>query len=225
MKRYVLFFIGFGFLWGLHGQVKAEPKDSLFYLEDQIYLSLTYNYLRNKPSTISQNGFSSGISVGFIKDIPFNQKNNIGLGLGLGYGYNVYIQNLKISNFNNNLQYELVTDYKSNWLRLHSIELPFEIRWRNSTIEKYKFWRIYTGIKASYLITSKSKFNDFENVVKTKDISSINKLQYGITLAAGYSTWNLYIYYGLNPLFKNANFEGQQLNMKDINIGLQFYIM
>tara|TARA_R110001583_G_scaffold71272_1_gene201061 strand:- start:3250 stop:3927 length:678 start_codon:yes stop_codon:yes gene_type:complete len=225
MKTYILFFLIFGFLSGLRGQVKTDTIDSLSYLEDQIYISLTYNNLRNKPITISQNGFSSGISVGFIKDIPFNQENNFGLGIGLGYGYNVYIQNLKILQVNNRLEYELATDYKTNWLKLHSIELPFEIRWRNSTLEKFKFWRVYTGIKASYVITSKSKFNDFETIIKAKNISSLNKFQYGITLSAGYSTWNLYIYYGLNHLFNDAVFEEQQLNLKDFKVGLQFYIM
>lgn len=225
MKRYVLFFVMFSFFLELHCQVKTGTKDSLSYLEDQIYLSLTYNYLKNKPSSISQNGFSSGISLGFIKDIPFNKENNIGLGLGLGYGYNVFIQNLKISEVNNILEYELATDFKTNWLRFHSIELPLEIRWRNSTLEKYKFWRIYTGIKASYIVTSKSKFNDFETVIKVKNISNINRFQYGITLAAGYSTWNLFIYYGLNPIFNDVIFENQLLKMKDIKVGLQFYIM
>jgi hypothetical protein len=225
MKTFVLFFTMFIALWGLRGQNKTESIDSLSYLEDQIYLSLTYNYLRNKPTSISQNGFSSGISVGFIKDIPLNQKNNLGFGLGLGYGYDAYIQNLKISRTNNSLVYELATDFKTNWLRLHSIEIPFEFRWRNSTLEKFKFWRVYTGIKASYIFTSKSKFNDFESIIKVKNIASINKFQYGLTLSAGYSTWNLYIYYGLSPIFNDVSFDNEQLNMKDVKVGLKFYIM
>ncbi|SNR73768.1 porin family protein [Lutibacter flavus] len=209
----------------LQSQVKEASVDSLSYLEDQIYLSLTYNNLRNKPSSISQNGFSSGISAGFIKDIPLNHENNFGVGLGLGYGYNVYVQNLKISKENNVVLFEPVSDYKSNWLRLHSIDIPFEFRWRNSTLEKYKFWRIYTGLKASYIITSKSKYNNFEEVNKTKNISEINKIQYGLTLAAGYGTWNLFIYYGLNPIFKDAFIDNNSLNIKDFKVGLQFYIM
>ena len=225
MRKYLtILFLIFGFSI-LQSQVKVASVDSLSYLEDQIYLSLTYNNLRNKPSSISQNGFSSGISVGFIKDIPLNQENNFGFGLGLGYGYNVYIQNLKISKENKVALFEAVSDYKFNWLRLHSIEIPFEIRWRNSTLDKYKFWRVYTGIKASYNITSKSKYNNLDEVSKTKNISEINKFQYGLTLSAGYSTWNLYIYYGLNPIFKDVLFEDNTLNIKDFKVGLQFYIM
>ena len=225
MRKYItILFLIVGFL-NLQSQEKEVSVDSLSYLEDQIYLSLTYNNLRNKPSSISQNGFSSGISIGFIRDVPLNSENNFGIGLGLGYRYNVYIQNLKISKENNIVLFEPVSEYKFNWLRLHSIEIPFEFRWRNSTYEKYKFWRVYTGIKASYIITSKSKYNNFEEVKKTKDISEINKFQYGLTLAAGYGTWNLYVYYGLNPIFNDVIYENNSLNIKDLKVGLQFYIM
>ncbi len=43
--------------------------DSL-YREDQFYLGVTYNLLSKKPNGISQNGFSSGVPFGLIKDIP-----------------------------------------------------------------------------------------------------------------------------------------------------------
>ena len=58
---FLLFFIKIG------AQVNKDTIDSK-YLEDQIYLSLTYNVLINKPSVISQNGFSGGVSFGFIKE-------------------------------------------------------------------------------------------------------------------------------------------------------------
>ena len=40
------------------------------YLEDQLYLTLNYGILNNKPNDFLQNGFSGGLSMGFIKDIP-----------------------------------------------------------------------------------------------------------------------------------------------------------
>ncbi|WP_298365718.1 porin family protein [uncultured Lutibacter sp.] len=204
-----------------------EEKDSLKspYLEDQLYLSLTYNILTNKPSELSENGFSGGLSFGFIKDVPFNIEGKFGLGLGLGYGYNVFIQNLKISKNNFDTTFELASDYKSNSLRLHSIDIPFELRWRNSTLEKYKFFRVYAGIKASYLFISESVYKDDLESIKVKKISEINKFQYGLTLSAGYSTWNLFIYYGLNPIFKEGNVSDEPLDLKDFKIGVIFYIM
>jgi len=103
--------------------------------------------------------------------------------------------------------------------------MPFEFRWRTSTPEKYNFWRIYGGIKFAYLITAKTKFTDSEVVLTTKNIPEFNRIQYGATLAAGYGNWNLYFYYGLSPLFKDALFNGKKIDLKDVNIGLKFYIM
>ncbi len=103
--------------------------------------------------------------------------------------------------------------------------MPFEFRWRTSTPEKYSFWRIYGGIKFAYLITAKTKFTDSEVVLTTKNIPEFNRIQYGATLAAGYGNWNLYFYYGLSPLFNDALFNGKKIDLKDVNIGLKFYIM
>ena len=52
------------------------------YLEDQFYLSLHYNSLRNSPSDFNQNKFSSTLNFGFIRDLPLNKRRNFGLGLG-----------------------------------------------------------------------------------------------------------------------------------------------
>jgi len=195
------------------------------YLEDQIYLSLTYNVLYNKPDEIAQNGFSGGFSIGFIKDIPFNAQRNFGIGIGVGYAYNVFIQNLKISELNSNANFEIAEDYNTNKFGISTVELPIEIRWRNSTLEKYKFWRIYGGFKVSYVLTAKTTFKDSVETLTTNNISEFDRIQYGLTLATGFSTWNLYVYYGLNPLFKSGELNGENIKLKDFNIGLKFYIM
>ena len=77
---------------------KAQ-SDSTFvddkYLDDQIYLNLTYISLLNTPPPISQSGFSFGLGGGFIKDLPVNSRRNIGFGAGLGYGFNNYYFNVR----------------------------------------------------------------------------------------------------------------------------------
>lgn len=221
----IVIVIGMCFMFSkLEAQVQNDSID-IKYLEDQIYLSFTYNILINEPNTITQNGFSGGTSIGFIKDIPINKKRTFGFGLGLGYNYDVYIQNLKITKENQTTLFKIAQDYKINRFRLSRIEIPIELRWRNSTPQKYKFLRVYTGVKFSYLLSSKTKFTDLTETIITKNIPEFNKIQYGLTLAAGYGTWNLYIYYGLNPFFKGAQLNGEPLNLKDLSIGLKFYIM
>jgi hypothetical protein len=206
-------------------QVSNDSIIDYKYLEDQLYLSLTYTILSNKPASISQNGFSGGVSFGFIRDIPLNEQRNTGLGIGVGYAYNVYVQNLKISRENQTTLFELAEDYKTNRIGIKAIEIPVEFRWRTSTPEKYNFWRVYGGLKFAYLITAKTKFADSDVVLTTKNIPELNRIQYGATFATGYGNWNLYFYYGLSPLFNNAVFNEKNIDIKDFKIGLKFYMM
>ena len=106
------------------------------------------------------------------------------------------------------------------------VELPLEFRWRTSTADSYKFWRIYTGFKLGYVIANTSKFESSTQNIKLKNINDFEKIQYALTLSVGYSTWNAYLYYALNPIIKNeAKVDGESLDINAIKIGLIFYIL
>jgi len=221
MRRLVLLF---SFVW--YSVIGISQTDDFSkYLEDQIYLTLSYDVLTNTPKAFEHNGFSGSFSTGFIKDIPLNKERNFGFGLGLGYGYSAYIQNLRIQDNIGNVVFAPVDLYKSNWLKQHKLELPIEIRFRGSTASKYKFWRLYTGIKLSYVIASKSKYKDDSVLEEVSNIDFLDKFQYGAILSAGFSTWNLYLYYGLKPIFKDIVIDNKNFKAKEFKIGLNFYIM
>jgi len=199
------------------------------YREDQIYFGVFYNSLINSPTDFNQNKFSSSINLGFIRDIPLNKSRNFGLGLGLGYSNSSFHNNLKFSNANNQLDSKIVSDLdsftKNKWV-LNELELPFEIRWRTSTPENYKFWRIYFGLKTSYIISSKVKYESPSNNQTIRDLP-FNNFQSGFTLNAGNNTWNLGVYLGLKPLF-DEEFAKNHINIKNIKqfkVGLIFYIL
>lgn len=91
MKKYI-----FGFLTLFFALGNAQNiNDHKNYLEDQIYLGLTYNVLTDLPNTVKQSGFSNSIFLGFIKDIPINERRNFGFGVGLGYSIDTYFHNIK----------------------------------------------------------------------------------------------------------------------------------
>lgn len=208
----------------------GQSKDSISdkYLEDQIYIGITYNTLRNLPDGIGLRGFSNGLFLGYIKDLPINEQRNFGFGLGLGYGRNTYFQNLKISEVNNTTVFEEVGDFKRNKFSLHTLEMPLEMRWRTSTKSKYKFWRIYSGIKLSYVFASNAKLKkDGISTIKVNGISEIKKFQSGLTLGMGHGTWNLNVYYGLNDIFSSAKLKDTEIAItpRDLRIGLIFYIL
>jgi len=206
-------------------QEKATDIEDTNYLEDQIYVSITYNILNNKPTGVKQNGFSGGFSIGFIKDIPFNRQRNFGVAVGVGYNYNAYIQNIKFEEINQITTASIADNFNSNRYAVNAVEFPLEIRWRTSTPKDYKFTRIYIGGKLGYAFSSSSKLSDDDGIVKTKNIDEFNKIHYGLTAAIGYSTFNFYIYYGLKPMFNSLSIDNEALDMKDIQIGLKFYIL
>jgi len=195
------------------------------YLDDQLYLSFSYNILLNKPEQKDGEStlFSGDFSLGFIKDLPINKKRNIGVGIGVGYNYKSYKNNLEI--FNDDPDLGVIEGTLTNRFRTNFVEIPFEFRWRTSSPTKYNFWRVYPGFKVSYLFYSKTKVS-YEDTSKIfKNISTLEKWQYGVTLAMGYGTWNIYMYYGLSPLFNDLIIDGTKINIKDFSIGLKFYIL
>ena len=202
--------------------VKAQ-SDSTFvddkYLEDQIYLNLTYISLLNTPPPISQSGFSFGLGGGFIKDLPVNSRRNVAFGVGLGYGFNNYYFNVRFENEDPN---EDKTTLNSK-IMLHVVELPLEFRVRTSTATRYKFWRFYPGFKISYVFAenlSLGKDADFE----VEGVAQYNDFLYGLTFSAGYNKWNIHFYYGLNDLITNAEGNDYEFAITDFRIGLVFYV-
>ncbi|WPR72492.1 porin family protein [Flavobacterium sp. NG2] len=200
--------------------------DSL-YREDQFYFGFTYNTLQNKPDQLAQNKFSTGFSAGFLRDMPVNKARTVAIAPGLGITYNNYIQNLSIQENGSDIDYSIftTTDYSKNRLSQLFIDIPIEFRWRTSTYTSYKFWRVHGGVKFSYLVYDRYIYkNGNEKTIITQN-PDYNKLQYGVYLATGYNTFNLYAYYGLNSLFKSAQIEGNKIDMSTLNLGLIFYIL
>ncbi len=228
--KYLLVSILF-FLISLKCSSQAEQLKKLdsLYREDQFYAGVTYNLLDNKPEGIDQNGLSFGVNLGFIKDMPISKKRNVALALGLGYSTNSFNQNLLLRKSNNIVDFSVLDDqnaYTKNKISTHLIEVPFEFRWRNSTPESYSFWRIYTGFKLGYIFNHKVKHVGDMGNYKLSNIDELNKFQFGITMSLGYNTWNLHLYYPLNPMFSNeAILNGKVIDIRTVKIGLMFYIL
>ncbi|MFD1314311.1 porin family protein [Namhaeicola litoreus] len=187
------------------------------YLEDQLYVSLSYQRLIKLPEEIKQTGFSYSFTVGFIKDIPLNRARNIGLGAGLGYNLNTHY--FKVRNV------EGATDdniSSSNKVVLNMVEFPVEFRIRNSSPSKYNFWRFYPGLKFNYSFYNSSNIKQSEDF-DVFDVIDINDFQYGISLAAGFNKWNIYCYYGISDLFNESESYAKVIGVNEVKIGIIFY--
>ncbi len=229
MSRYLLLLV---FLVSTSGFSQEQMVDSTVadtkYLEDQFYIGLGYNVLLEKPTDVVQRNLSYGLQLGIIKDIPFNSRRNFGVGLGLGYAINSYYSNIVASETGGLITYEIMdqADFNRSKFETHAVELPFEIRWRTSTAEEYKFWRIYAGAKLGYVFSGRSRVVMEDGTVAFVN-NDIEKWQYGLMVNFGYNTWNIHAYYALNPLLKEGTqlTNGDTIDMRVLRIGVIFYIL
>ncbi len=219
MKKRGMFI--FGLMWAIsfYAQDSLSKPSFKYYLEDQIFFELSYVSLRNLYPDVKQQGFSHAYAFGYIRDIPVNEKRNVGFGIGLGYGKDLYYQNLRVWQDENTgeVHYQILTpgNYKSNLFAIKKILVPVEIRIRNSSPEKYKFWRVYGGITFSYITDAFSEFENDYVTLRYRHLQFLtNRWQYGIHVYAGYGELNAYIYYGLNDLFS------PQVKINDVHIPL-----
>lgn len=207
--------------------VDQKVKIDSLYREDQFYFGVTYNALRQQPEGLSQQKFSIGLSTGFLRDMPINKERTIAVASGLGFTYNNYNQNLGITEGNGVPSYAVLSTsaFNNNKFTQLLVDVPIEFRWRASTYESYKFWRIYGGVKFSYLVYDKSVFKDSQGKIVITNNADFNKFLYGVYLSTGFNTINVYAYYGLNSIFKTAKIADEKIDMKSLNIGVIFYIL
>lgn len=224
VKYTIVFLFLFSNFFVFSQQENPKQIDSL-YREDQMYVTLSLNLVQNRPTNFSQHAISSAISFGFLRDMPINKRRTWAIAPGLGYSYNNLKNNIKVDNTTSTTLYSFDSSFDKNKLVLHQLELPIEIRWRNSTPESHKFWRIYTGFKVTYLFASKSEYKSSTESVTVKNNSDLSKIKYGTYLSVGNNTGNIYAYYALSSLFNNVKINDKNLNLSSFNIGLVFYIL
>lgn len=221
-KFFLLLFLGIQF-------TTFAQKDSLQlgdrYAEDQIYLQVSYNQFYKQPQVVGKSNFSYGFSTGFLKDILLNKKGTIAFALGVGYGFDSFNHKLKVAELNNETIFSVDNLITSNKLSIHNIEFPIQLRWRTSTANKYNFWRIYTGFKISYNFLNTFSYEEPTTSISLKNSRFFNQWQYGLSLSAGYDLFNVYVYYGLTPILKNAFIGEEKIATKILKFGLVFYLL
>lgn len=216
---------------GQDTNIIPEVADSL-YREDQIYIGFTYNMVSGKPDDIAPSQFSGGFHLGFIRDFPLNERRNVALGIGLGWSIDTYGQNLFIGDGErpDRSYFQLLDrariDYDTNRFTTQTLDLPIQIRWRTSTPISYKFWRVYTGLRPSYIYFFKSRFAQQGNLIRNSEVPELQRFNLGAVLIFGYNTFNFNFFYSLNSLFdESAMVNGEALELRTIQVGLTFFLL
>ena len=220
-KFFLLFFLLF--FTQLSFTQSIISKDN--YREDQFYFGSSY-FIQTEPiKSFKQNGFSGNFQFGFIRDFPLNNNSTKAIGIGLGFERNFFTSNIQPIKTNGNINYRIVISRfleSKNKISFSSFVLPIEYRWRSSSIDQYKFWRIYSGLKI------KKNFPLYSNPSYGSEITidEIEDWTTSIYLNTGYNTWNISLEYDLKPILKNQKTSnGENLNISFFRLGLVFYIL
>jgi hypothetical protein len=225
----ILFFLLLSLSIWAQDTIPNTKELDLNYREDQFYIGITYNILQNKPSGLTQNKFSTGLQFGFLRDMPINKQRTYAFAVGAGFTYQAFNQDLLISKDDTEISYSIIEDgfnFDKNKFYFLNVDVPLEFRYRTSTPESHKFFRLYAGFKLSYMLLNQSNFLSNTVDYKISNSNQFTKFQYGVYLATGYNTWNFYAYYGLNPIFvSKAKLNDAPIDLKTLNLGLQFYIL
>lgn len=232
MKRILIFLTVL-----VSGSVWAQATDSLpayertikvsdpFYREDQFYIGITHSMLMQKPQGLTQRSISLGTSFGFLRDIPVNKQRTVAIAPGAGLAFYNLRHNLVLLTDEGMPSFVIENDVNKNVQKLTYLEIPVEFRWRTSKMHSHKFWRVYTGIKYSYLLNSKIKYEGIYGKTETKKNALLTQSNLGVYVTAGFNTWNFYAYYGFKPLYKKGMVDAEKNYFNMVNVGLMFYIL
>lgn len=229
-RIYFILFLGVTSFTALaQDTIRHSSVDSL-YREDQFYIGVTYNVPLNLPSGANTRGLSGGIQFGFLRDMPINKQRNIAIALGAGVALDQFGQNLFIGETANDETIFRVldkdVDFTRNRFNMAIIEAPIEFRWRTSTASSYKFWRVYAGFRVGYAYWYKSTFKQPDNDVIQTKIPEFDPLRLSANLSFGYSTFNFFASYSINPFFKDAvTVDGEAVDFRTLKLGLMFYML
>ena len=219
------FFFLFSLLFLNQLSFTQSNKSKEDYREDQFFFGSSY-FIQTQPiDEFKQNGFSGNFQFGFIRDFPLNDSSTKAIGIGFGYERNFFTSNIQPVESDSNIDYRIVVSRfleSKNKISFSSVVIPLEYRWRTSSIDQYKFWRIYSGFKL------KKNFPLYSNPSYGSEITidDVEDWTTSIYINAGYNTWNISLEYDLNPLLKNKKTtNGENLNISFFRLGLVFYLL
>ena len=148
---------------------------------------------------------------------------HFGLAYGVGYSGHFYHGNLHIdvsADGSQTLQNLDGESYLSNRLAAEYVDGVLEFRYRSVANNKGRYNRFYVGAIAGYRVDSYAYLQADDYRVKFYNIGGFSTLRYGAYLKAGRGPFNLYYYYGLNPIVESGVLVPELGAATSQNIGL-----
>ncbi len=212
-------------VFALNGLRAQEPVE--FFLEDLFYTGVTYNVLTNKPEDVIQRSLSYTMNLGAFREWALTSNRKLSIAQGVGYSVSAYYSNIGAEESGDGIDYRILDndEYRRSKIGAHAVEFPFEIRFRGTGPDTYRFWRFHAGITYSYVFDSHWVRVDDNGRSRIRN-TDMRKSQWGLTSSIGYNTFNFRLYYGLTPLLNDdLRLNGEPVALRNFGIGIYFYIL
>ncbi len=208
--------------------IAAQNASAQYIPERGEWLEFSYAKLTlvNTPDALTQKWNSNGWQLMFMRETLFGRRSHWSIGYGLGFTSSYWHTNLAIKPVPNNTdrQYAYLpsdSTYRKNSFSSSYIDIPIEFRFRTKSNEKGQYFRFYFGGLIGYRIGSYSKFIDGDYSVKYYKIKDLATWQYGVFARTGFWFFNVYAYYGLNPVFANLKNGPEGIDqMQNLSVGI-----
>lgn len=202
MKKRAILLLLFLFNLGAFGQGKAfipEPGEGMSFNTSSLMV-------------VGASGAYTSSWKANSQEFQLLRENTIGLShfgfaYGVGYSGHFYHGNLHVDVASDGQQILENLDgqsYISNRLATEYVDGILELRYRSNANKNGRYTRVYVGGLVGYLADSYSYLETENYRVKFYNIGGFSTLRYGAYLKAGRGPFNLYYYYGLNPMVESG---------------------
>ncbi len=218
MKKAAVILVAFVFSLGAFGQAKAfipEPGEGLSFNTSSLMVV-------GAPGSFTSSWKANSQEFQLLRENTIGLS-HFGLAYGVGYSGHFYHGNLHVDVASNGQQILENLDgqsYISNRLATEYVDGILELRYRSNANKNGRYTRIYVGGLIGYLTDSYSYLETENYRVKFYNIGGFSTLRYGAYFKAGRGPFNLYYYYGLNPIVESGVLVPELGAATSQNIGL-----
>ncbi|WP_448519497.1 outer membrane beta-barrel protein [Rhodoflexus sp.] len=170
-----------------------------------LVVDLGISNLRDAPEEMALNTLNSrSINIYYMKSFRISNRFSFNSGLGGGmekYGFSNEVTLIASASGTEVIDISQ-TNVRRSLLAVNYIDLPAELRFASSSGRRA--FRVAVGGKVGVRISSHTKIRYEEGTGKFKDDFNLNPLRYGVYGRIGYSSYNVFAYYGLSELFRSG---------------------
>ncbi len=214
-------------------QVSSAFDPPRMHPTDRFIVTVFSDIWQNVPERMDKKAIQRGMSFKAMQDMPWG-RSSFSLATGIGFtSNNLYSDHYFGYTPNGHYDfYRLSGDYDKNKLSLNYLDVPVQIRYRTRNLERN--FRIYVGLKASYLVNAHTKYygkaSSVTNIyfdtpfspgsrsikIKEHKLENINKHKISMTGMLGVGSVNIYLSYALTSIFE----DNQSEDMFPISLGV-----